>query len=73
MIKVKDENEIAPEFDKPVYDLYVPEMTEAGTSVGQVLARDPDVEGQQVTYTISSGDTGKHSNNVSSHAYMYRY
>ncbi len=56
IIKIEDENEIAPEFEESAYNAYIPDSTGPGVSVAQVRAVDQDTAGS-VTYRISSGNS----------------
>ena len=56
-----DENDNAPVFSQPVYNLTVKEdLTNLPKAIGQITAEDPDLdENAKVIYSLISGNTGK--------------
>ena len=56
LIEVRDVNDEPPYFDPPVYYPSVPERSLVGTSVVQIVAKDPDSDGSKLRYSIIRGN-----------------
>ena len=56
LINVRDVNDKPPFFDPPVYYPSVSEGSAVGTSVVQIVAKDPDSDGSGLRYSITKGN-----------------